>query len=83
VEIELEKAPPKTEEDGTQSEEAVVRPRIRMHELLQRPFNVRSVSLTGLFLLAIFYTIYFVRSLLLPIVLALLLSYSCARSSAD
>jgi predicted PurR-regulated permease PerM len=75
VEIELEKAPPKTEEDGTQSEEAVVRPRIRMHELLQRPFNVRSVSLTGLFLLAIFYTIYFVRSLLLPIVLALLLSY--------
>jgi predicted PurR-regulated permease PerM len=75
VEIELEKAPPKTEEDGTQSEETVVRPRIRMHELLQRPFNVRSVSLTGLFLLAIFYTIYFVRSLLLPIVLALLLSY--------
>jgi predicted PurR-regulated permease PerM len=75
VEIELEKAPSKTEEYGTQSEETVVRPRIRMHELLQRPFNVRSVSLTGLFLLAIFYTIYFVRSLLLPIVLALLLSY--------
>jgi predicted PurR-regulated permease PerM len=75
VEIELEKAPSKTEEYGTQSEETVVRPRIRMHELLQRPFNVRSVSLTGLFLLAIFYTIYFLRSLLLPIVLALLLSY--------
>ena len=31
--------------------------------------------MTGLFLLAIFYTIYFLRSLLLPIVLALLLSY--------
>ena len=46
-----------------------------MHELLQRPFNVRSVALTGLFLLAIFYTIYFIRSLLLPLVLALLLSY--------
>ena len=30
---------------------------------------------TGLFLLAVFYTIYFVRSLLLPLVLALLLSY--------
>jgi predicted PurR-regulated permease PerM len=75
VEIELEKAPPKTEQDGTQSEETMVRPRIRMHELLQRPFNVRSVSLTGLLLLAIFYTIYFLRSLLLPIVLALLLSY--------
>ncbi len=46
-----------------------------MHELLQRPFSVRSVALTGLFLLAVFYTIYFVRSLLLPLVLALLLSY--------
>lgn len=31
--------------------------------------------MTGLFLLAVFYTIYFVRSLLLPLVLALLLSY--------
>ena len=40
-----------------------------------RPFDIRSVALTGLFLLAIFYTMYFVRSLLLPIVLALLLSY--------
>jgi predicted PurR-regulated permease PerM len=46
-----------------------------MHDLLQRPFDVRSIALTGLFLLAIFYTIYFVRSLLLPLVLALLLSY--------
>lgn len=46
-----------------------------MHDLLQRPFDVRSIALTGLFLLAIFYTIYFVRSLLLPFVLALLLSY--------
>ena len=46
-----------------------------MHELLHRPFDVRSFATTGLFLLAIFYTIYFLRSLLLPIVLALLLSY--------
>lgn len=53
----------------------VVRPKIRMHRLLQRSFYVRSVAFTGLFLLAIFYTIYFLRSLLLPIVLALLLSY--------
>ena len=35
---------------------------------------------TGLFLLAIFYTIYFLRSLLLPIVFALLLSYLLVRS---
>ena len=46
-----------------------------MHELLHRPFDVRSFATTGLFVLAIFYTIYFLRSLLLPLVLALLLSY--------
>jgi predicted PurR-regulated permease PerM len=49
--------------------------RLRVAELLQRPFDVRSIALTGLFILAVFYTIYFMRSILLPIVLALLLSY--------
>ena len=53
----------------------MVNPRLRMHDLLQRPFDTRSVATTGLFLLAIFYTAYVVRSLLLPFVLALLLSY--------
>jgi predicted PurR-regulated permease PerM len=75
VEIELEEAPAKPAENGEQAEETVVTPRVRMHDLLQQPFDVRSVALSGLFLLAIFYTIYFLRSLLLPIVLALLLSY--------
>ncbi len=51
------------------------RGRLRITELLQRPFGVQSIFLTGLFILAIFYTIYFMRSILLPIVLALLLSY--------
>src|SRR5947207_15986322 len=51
------------------------RARLRIAELLQRPFDVRSIALTGLFILAVFYTIYFMRSILLPIVLALLLSY--------
>jgi len=46
-----------------------------MQELMRRPFDVRSLALTGLFVLAIFYTIYFMRSILLPLVLALLLSY--------
>ena len=40
-----------------------------------RPFGVRSIALTGLFILAVFYTIYFMRSILLPVVLALLLSF--------
>src|SRR2546423_3954433 len=51
------------------------RARLRTAELLQKPFDVRSIALTGLFVLAVFYTIYFMRSILLPIVLALLLSY--------
>jgi predicted PurR-regulated permease PerM len=51
------------------------RARLRIAEVLQRPFDVRSIALTGLFILAVFYTIYFMRSILLPVVLALLLSY--------
>jgi predicted PurR-regulated permease PerM len=75
VEIKLEEAPAQPADNGEAAEDTVVTPRLRMHDLLQRPFDVRSVALSGLFLLAIFYTIYFLRSLLLPIVLALLLSY--------
>ena len=50
-------------------------PRLRLSDLLRGPFGVRSLALTGLFILALFYTIYFMRSVLLPLVLALLLSY--------
>lgn len=46
-----------------------------MSNLLVRPFDVRSIALTGLFILALFYTVYFMRSVLLPMVLALMLSY--------
>jgi predicted PurR-regulated permease PerM len=63
---------PLTGEDETESAAA---PRLRMPELLQRPFDIRSVALTGLFILALFYTMYFARAVLLPVVLALLLSY--------
>src|SRR4051812_11480947 len=50
-------------------------PRLRLSDLLRGPFDIRSLALTGLFILAIFYTIYFMRAVLLPLVLALLLSY--------
>src|SRR4051794_27896215 len=50
-------------------------PRIRIVDLLRKPFDIRSLALTGLFILAVFYTMYFTRSVLLPLVLALLLSY--------
>src|SRR3954471_2256181 len=41
----------------------------------RRPADIKSMALTGLFILASFYTMYFMRAMLLPLVLALLLSY--------
>jgi predicted PurR-regulated permease PerM len=62
-------------DDEHEAEKVESRARSRVAESLQKPFDIRSVALTGLFILAVFYTIYFMRSILLPIVLALLLSY--------
>jgi predicted PurR-regulated permease PerM len=62
-------------ENNREAEQVASRARLRMADLLQQPFDVRSVALTGLFILAIFYTIYFLRAVLLPVVLAWLLSY--------
>jgi predicted PurR-regulated permease PerM len=47
----------------------------RFRDLVQGPFGVRSLALTGLFILAAFYTLYFGRSFFLPIVLALLFNF--------
>ncbi len=58
-----------------ESTEATAPPRTRMPHLLARPFDIRSFALSGLFVLALFYTIYFARAVLLPVVLALLLSF--------
>jgi predicted PurR-regulated permease PerM len=60
---------------GGSEPETVSSPRLQISKLLHRPFDIRSIALTGLFILAIFYTIYFMRAILLPLVLALLLSY--------
>jgi predicted PurR-regulated permease PerM len=46
--------------------------------LVEGPIDVRAVALTGLFTLAIVYTLYFARSFLLPVVLAILLSFLLA-----
>jgi len=62
-------------DDERKAERFTSRARLRIAELLQKPFDVRSIALSGLFVLAVFYTIYFMRSILLPIVLGLLLSY--------
>jgi predicted PurR-regulated permease PerM len=51
------------------------KPNLRgLRDAMQGPFGIRNVALTGLFILAAFYTLYFARSFLLPIVLALLFS---------
>ena len=73
MEIDLPEGDSERAEEATGEEQTVVK--LRMRDLLHRPFDTRSVATTGLFLLAIFYTAYFVRSLLLPFILALLLSY--------
>jgi predicted PurR-regulated permease PerM len=51
---------------------------LRISDLLRGPFDIKSMALTGLFVLAVFYTMYFMRAMLLPLVLALLLSYLLA-----
>jgi predicted PurR-regulated permease PerM len=41
----------------------------------RRPIGVRSAALTGLLILAVFYTLYFAQAFLLPVVLAVLLKF--------
>ena len=44
-------------------------------KLFAGPLGVRSIALTGLFILAILYTLYFAREFLLPVMLALLFNF--------
>ena len=50
------------------------RPGDGLRDLLVRPLKARGVALTGLFVLAVFYTLFFARAFFLPLVLALLLN---------
>jgi predicted PurR-regulated permease PerM len=62
--------------DSSEDKEERPRPDIRkLRDILEGPFGVRSLALTGLFILASFYTLYLGRELFLPIVLALLLNF--------
>lgn len=57
-------------------EEERPRPNIkRLRDVLQGPFGIKSLALTGLFILALFYTLYLGRAFFLPITLAVLLSF--------
>ncbi len=46
--------------------------------LFQGPFGVRSLALSGLFILACFYTLYLARNFFLPVVLAMVLNFLLA-----
>ncbi|HEX2641594.1 MAG TPA: AI-2E family transporter [Thermoanaerobaculia bacterium] len=47
----------------------------KLRNLVQGPYDIRSIALSGLFVLALFYTLYLGQSFFLPIVLALLLNF--------
>jgi predicted PurR-regulated permease PerM len=54
----------------------VARPDIgKLGEALRDRIEIRSLSITGLFVLALFYTLYFAQAFFLPIVLAILLDF--------
>lgn len=56
-------------------EEERPRPNIKkLRDVLQGPFGIKSIALTGLFILSLFYTLYLGRAFFLPIILAILLS---------
>jgi predicted PurR-regulated permease PerM len=47
----------------------------KLGHVLRERMEVRSIAITGLFVLAVLYTLYFARAFLLPIVLAVLLDF--------
>jgi predicted PurR-regulated permease PerM len=61
-----------TSDGGGATEQADLR---KLGEALGKHVEVRSIAVTGLFVLAVCYTLYFAREFLLPIVLAVLLDF--------
>ena len=69
-------APGKSPGDASSEGGAVERPDLRkLGDALRDRVEVRSVAITGLFILAVLYTLFFARAFLLPIVLAVLLDF--------
>ncbi len=71
-------AAPGTPSDETPSSEggAIEHPDLRkLGDALRDRVEVRSIAITGLFVLAVLYTLFFARAFLLPIVLAILLDF--------
>ena len=45
------------------------------NNIFQGPIDIRSISITGIFLLSLLYSLYFARDFLLPVILAFVLSF--------
>lgn len=56
------------------SAEEIARPDVPKIRPIRKPINVMALSVLGLFILALFYTFYFAREFLLPVILAWILS---------
>jgi predicted PurR-regulated permease PerM len=65
-------APAAAPEEGGAVEQPDIR---KLGDALRERMEVRSIAVTGLFVLAVFYTLYFARAFFLPIVLAILLDF--------
>src|SRR6185312_4742076 len=64
--------PAEPSEDGGAVEQPDLK---KLGDVLRDRVEVRSIAITGLFVLAVFYTLFFARAFLLPIVLAVLLDF--------
>jgi len=71
--------PPRDRPEKSAEREAPDRPDLtRFLDLFSGPVDVRSIALTGIFVLLVFYTLYFARDFMLPVVLAFLLTFLLA-----
>jgi predicted PurR-regulated permease PerM len=67
---------PDVPEPATAADQAGDQPDIgKLGEALRERVEIRSLAITGLFVLASFYTLYFARAFFLPIILAVLLDF--------
>src|SRR5215471_9223193 len=70
----------KDELDEESKAETKEQPDIRELAAVLEPFNIRSVTLTGLFILAVFFTLKVASSFFIPVVLAILLNFVFAST---
>ena len=66
--------------DEDSKPETKEQPDVRELATLLEPFNVRSIALTGIFILAIFFTLKVASSFFIPVVLAILLNFVFAST---